>query len=479
MDQVGWGRWRMIYRTGYIWLDQLCIIQTSAKDKSLQIMLMYRVYKCCTQCFILAGGLQRLIPLDEETPWIGRAWTLQECLAPRYSVILFSWTFGTGVCQGTSNFRLREVGQGREFAVARLADIVHACFDKAMRFIVCPIDSLPREWDELSKVDLGICIDIQLLGKGHADLFALHQALLNFSDYEEPFTPSSTTRNYAMIWRCALMRTSSRPVDMVFSIMQLMGVTLDPSNFDPDDRLGVTIALASKILDQGGSADWLGLPAKIPPCPQLSTFPQFARTDVAGEANFLKAGKWCTGRSLDDWAFAHSYWDRDTWKQRLYGKMDDKGYLMFTREACRLVRVLSATTNDCPQWPLLQDTEGLVWLALDESERLEIDHHTQQQVDIYKNGAPKCYMVPLWDFIVPVMANKFDMENLALTDSVTKFMLVTEHATGRFHVMSYFYAREVDSFNVWKERIEHWEKLEFAVGGPDSPTLSSEEIHEA
>ncbi|ROW03067.1 hypothetical protein VMCG_05744 [Cytospora schulzeri] len=308
---------------------------------------------------------------------------------------------------------------------------------------------------------------------GHADLFALHQALLNFSDYEEPFTPSSTTRNYAMIWRCALMRTSSRPVDMVFSIMQLMGVTLDPNNFDPNDRLGATIALASKILDQGGSADWLGLPAKIPPCLQLSTFPQFARTDVAGEANFLKSGKWCTGRSLDDWAFAYSYWDSDTWKQRLYGKMDDKGYLEFTRKACKAVPVLSAMKNNCSQWPLLQDTEGSVWLALDESEWLEIDDHTQQQVDSHMKAAPKCYMVPLWDFIEPVKANKFEMEDLAVANSVTKFMLVTEHATGKFHVISYFYSRKVDGFNDWKERIENWEELELAVGGPDFPNMPS------
>lgn len=403
MDLIGGWRWRMIYRTDYIWLDQVCIIQTSRKDKSLQIMQMHRVYKSCTQCLILAGGLQRLVPLDEETPWIGRAWTLQECLAPRYTVVLFSWAHGTGVCQGASKFRLREVGQGRMFAVVRLVGIVHACFDKSMQSNVSPIVSLPREWDELSKVDLGVYVDIQLLGKGHADLFALHQALLNFSDYEEPSTPSSTTRNYAMIWRCALMRTSSRPVDMVFSIMQLMGVTLDPCTFDADDRLGATIALASKILDQGGSADWLGLPAKIPPCPQLSTFPQFARTDVAGEANFLQSGKWCTGRSLDDWAFAYSYWDRDTWKQRLYGKMDDKGYLTFTRKACKLVPVSSAAKNDCSQWPLLQDTEGLVWLALDQSEWLEIDNHTQQQVDNHIKAVPKHYMVPLWDFIVPVI----------------------------------------------------------------------------
>lgn len=115
-----------------------------------------------------------------------------------------------------------------------------------------------------------------------------------------------------MIWRCALMRTSSRHVDMVFSIMQLIGVTLNPSTFDPNDRLEVMIALASEILDEGGSVDWLGLPAKIPPCLQLSTFPQFAKTNVAGEAHFLQSGTWCTGRSLNDWAFNCSYWDKDT-----------------------------------------------------------------------------------------------------------------------------------------------------------------------
>ncbi|OTA04893.1 hypothetical protein A9Z42_0055020 [Trichoderma parareesei] len=266
---------------------------------------------------------------------------------------------------------------------------------------------------------------------------------------------------------------------MVFSIMQLMGVTLDPSNFDPHDRLGVTIALASKILDQGGSADWLGLPAKIPPCLQLSTFPQFAKTHVAGEARFLRAGKWCTGRSLDDWAFAYASWDRDTWKQRLYGTMDDKGYLIFTRKACKVVPVLSAARDDCSRWPLLQDTEGLVWLALDESEWLDIDKHTQQQVGNHVNRASKCYMVPLWDFMEPVMANKAEIKDLALANSITKFMLLTEHATGKYHVMSYFYSRKIDGFNDWKERIEHWNELEFAVGGPDPPTMSSEWCREA
>lgn len=50
-----------------------------------------------------------------------------------------------------------------------------------------------------------------------------------------------------------------------------------------------------------------------------------------------------------------------------------------------------------------------------------------------------------------------------------------EHATGKFHVISYFYLRKVDCFNDWNERIENREELELAVGGPDSPTRPSKQ----
>lgn len=82
-------------------------------------------------------------------------------------------------------------------------------------------------------------------------------------------------------------------------------------------------------------------------------------------------------------------------------------------------------------------------------------------------------MVPLWDFLVPAMANKFEMQNLTLANSVTKFMLLTERATGKFHIISYFYSRKINGFNDWKERIDKWKDLELAVGGPHSPTVPS------
>lgn len=128
------GRYRMMSRAAYLWLDRLCIIQTSKADEAFQIQQMFVVYKCCTQCLVLPGGLQRLVPLDEETAWATRAWTLQECLAPRYPAVLFPWTLGSGKLLGTSAFRLRELGYSTGCALARFIDVLRSCVDKPMKF---------------------------------------------------------------------------------------------------------------------------------------------------------------------------------------------------------------------------------------------------------------------------------------------------------------------------------------------------------
>lgn len=43
-------------------------------------------------------------------------------------------------------------------------------------------------------------------------------------------------------------RVSARPADVVLSVMGLLGVTLDPSQFKKDDRFGATVALAQQLL---------------------------------------------------------------------------------------------------------------------------------------------------------------------------------------------------------------------------------------
>ncbi|KZT03759.1 uncharacterized protein LAESUDRAFT_625737, partial [Laetiporus sulphureus 93-53] len=75
----------------YIWLDRLCIMQESRDDKTWQIARMHSIYRDCHVCLILPGGLRRMIGLEEETDYIHRGWTLQECLAPPRSLVLYKW----------------------------------------------------------------------------------------------------------------------------------------------------------------------------------------------------------------------------------------------------------------------------------------------------------------------------------------------------------------------------------------------------
>ncbi|KDQ14119.1 hypothetical protein BOTBODRAFT_110418, partial [Botryobasidium botryosum FD-172 SS1] len=82
--------------TKYLWLDRLCIMQTSKDDKAWQIGRMYRLYEACNECIILPGGTRRLASLYEPTMWIHRGWTLQEAVAPRRAMLLFAWGSGHG-----------------------------------------------------------------------------------------------------------------------------------------------------------------------------------------------------------------------------------------------------------------------------------------------------------------------------------------------------------------------------------------------
>ncbi|KDQ09995.1 hypothetical protein BOTBODRAFT_96342, partial [Botryobasidium botryosum FD-172 SS1] len=73
----------------FLWLDRLCIRQMDRADKAWQISRMCDVYRLCQLSIILPGGLQRLVGLDEETPWATRMWTLQEALVPSKGLVLY------------------------------------------------------------------------------------------------------------------------------------------------------------------------------------------------------------------------------------------------------------------------------------------------------------------------------------------------------------------------------------------------------
>jgi hypothetical protein len=73
--------------------------------------------------------------------------------------------------------------------------------------------------------------------------------ILNFTDsYALWSTMQSDDEGarYCDLWRSVWMRTSSRAVEMAFSMMGLFRVELEPYAFDENDRHGATIALAQR-----------------------------------------------------------------------------------------------------------------------------------------------------------------------------------------------------------------------------------------
>lgn len=58
-----------------------------------------------------------------------------------------------------------------------------------------------------------------------------------------------------MVWRSAMVRTSTRDLDAVFSIMGLFGVQLDPFGYSTQSQ--ALIALVQKTMENGGRATWL------------------------------------------------------------------------------------------------------------------------------------------------------------------------------------------------------------------------------
>lgn len=252
----------------FLWLDRLCILQSSKEDKRWQIKNMYDIYKSCKTCIVLPGGVRCIVPLETPTAWIHRSWTLQESLAPQRTLVLFAWSSGSGeILAGDEHDEIVEVVPGYS-AVCSLSSMVNACAVGHLEF-----QRRPSNWDQGGSSE-EVC---RILGYKSPNVLSLGAAL-------NDTLASDPDAHYSSIWQCALMRTSSRPVDMVLSIMGVFGVALDPNAFHADDRLSATVALARAILERGGRACWLGISLTLPLSREIPTFPVFPETTVQGKA---------------------------------------------------------------------------------------------------------------------------------------------------------------------------------------------------
>ncbi|RFU77883.1 hypothetical protein TARUN_4351 [Trichoderma arundinaceum] len=392
-----------------IWLDALCILQADEDDKAWQIQRMYDLYRSSNECIVVPGGLRRLVALTEETSWMSRAWTLQEAIAPPSTHCLFSWSRGD--CYMQSNFPLpiKQIKGG----VAALAPLKTA-LEMAMK------GSSPA-WYDLKGNPLqspSPNFRIQMFGDVSRDRPRIRE-LIDAMDMK------GKPGMYTAIWRSSFMRAAKYPVDTVFSMMGIMGVTLDASKFTNNDRLRATIALMQAILARGERAEWLAIAPKTLPNPKLSTLPVFPQTDSKGTTLETKDGKKDVSDAIDmGWRLGKTP----------KGIMGDDGYFRFSALSAPVKQSQQETKSDSV---FDSDTAGR-WEVVPQGSGT----HTAVLVGVweqYNNGA------------FGRLSNPVDHA----------LMLLEEHVPGRFHNLGYaFVRREV-------VRTEDWKEGMFLVGGPN------------
>ncbi|KAI0916279.1 hypothetical protein AcV5_003261 [Taiwanofungus camphoratus] len=413
--------WNKGYK--YLWIDRLCIIQNNRSDKAYQISNMFAIYKRCNVCLILPGGIQRLVPLQEETEWITRAWTLQEAVAPPEAYVLFD-NFDWKWKHGWSKTNVEEVLSYR-CAMAPLKDILANAIPLATADGDPPAIIRNTKGDATSSESARVQL-IVLWGAMNLKGAAREQA----------------------IWRSSMMRTSSRPVDMIFSIMGLFGVTLDTHVYGQNDRLLATRALAQVTLRNGRPANWLAISFFLPPSSQISTFPDPPQTSLLN-------GEVRLGYTLKDSTFVevagimYRGSDAKWWLDDMPApaSMDDAGYLTFSSRAAPLTFVENKvdhfsgmTEYEDTSTIYITATDGTVW---------EIPRNLERQTQGFKT------------FVVSIGKQCPWGEVDRIGDRAIGALVVEEHAPKKFHVRSW--CRLGNTFHAWM--MNEWPLCSFDIGG--------------
>ncbi|PYH38602.1 uncharacterized protein BO87DRAFT_403433 [Aspergillus neoniger CBS 115656] len=182
---------------------------------------MFDIYRSCAVCLVLPGGLGRLIDPTERSTWAQRAWTLQEAIAPPVVLVVFQWKFPDWY--GGSNCEPLEFSDHEEDRIEIRFRMQTITWDQAYLLWLTSEASKPNDLGEVDSDKLQVAL-----------------------------------------------------------IMGLFGVSLGPSKFHRDDRVGATLTLASAALQKGSSAAWLGAYLELNPCPFMSSFPSIPNTSESG-----------------------------------------------------------------------------------------------------------------------------------------------------------------------------------------------------
>ncbi|QRV93537.1 heterokaryon incompatibility protein [Ceratobasidium sp. AG-Ba] len=427
--------------TKLLWLDRLSIMQSSKDDPAWQLTKMYGIYQSSTLCVVVPGGLARLTSLREDTPWIHRGWTLQEAVAPPKVEVMFLWDLGESKAKPTDDSafpgRITEIVKGR-CAMAPLWLILDSCISGTLYLVNNVIETIDT-YGQISVFGVGSQGYTGNDYKSAIPNVAMLAAVVSESMHKD------YDRRSHCLWKCTLMRSTRDPADMIFSIMGMFGVTLDPKKYDIKDRIRPAIDLAQGIMKNGGRASWLGISFYLPPCPQLSTFPTFPKPSGGGQRALIRTPKgYVEVLQLID----NDYHNADALVPMPQGEMDPDGYLSFSAKS---LPVAPIPAGDSPGWDRktswhdkghIMTTDGVIW---------------QTTTPTPGEQPTSAFAVLLGCFFSyhPTMTPILDSDNV-------RGFIVKEHEPGKYHVAAYF-KLTIDAMR-W---VKGWPEHMFRVGGPE------------
>lgn len=257
----------------YFWLDFLCLDQVTKKndlEKQYQLCIMGSIYESATAVITMIGGIAYAQGVTQRTAWMDRAWTLQESILNSQTYICVKWP--------TSKPNVQKPGKPGKYWKFTTINWKHK--------LSPPTDSLYL----ISLQDLLDLTDAQPLKISGVP----HVSILDGMTRNAGYVPRRALRaclsadnriKHTGVWRSMFMRTSSKPVDVVYSIMTIFKIRVDPyrKNRDPAfvfaDLARKTAAIA-KIgpvwLTLGGITG-----SELERHPDSLLIPQFPHTDKA------------------------------------------------------------------------------------------------------------------------------------------------------------------------------------------------------
>jgi len=267
----------------YFWLDFLCINQLSNEDKKIQIKNMGHIYENASSVLVMFGGVGAAASIDKYSSWINRAWTLQEATLCKQTYGLINWTMGKSFAvDGLSqaNFDMldgnmaivplpsllqirmrRPIGQGATYTRNAADGVI--TYDGRLS-LACTVDCL-----------------------GNDDEAANALGVVTFS--------TQPHMKYSGAWRSMWLRTSTKPQDMVFSMMHIINVSIEVDYSRTRDDL-----LFELVAKSQNHPAWLIIGNNLPVNPRSGLIPQWPVFDANSIPVYLIDGKSYSASSLVD-----------------------------------------------------------------------------------------------------------------------------------------------------------------------------------